>query len=161
MMYPNEPMPTAAVCGRGHVAASYVGGQALPKRCEECGAEVLCTCPHCGVALKGTSALVIEWQPADFCWPCGAALPWASRQGIVYAIENMLDGQELTDGDRRQLEEDLASLLETPSESPIEKRQQRALEALRNAVPAIWDRAWPIAAVILTAEVKRQLGLPP
>ena len=53
VLYPSEPMPTAAVCRRGHVASSYVGSSPLPIRCEECGAAVLRECPACGVALRG------------------------------------------------------------------------------------------------------------
>lgn len=123
---------------------------------------VLRECPTCRVALRGDDSLIATpWKPADFCWSCGMSLPWVSRRGIVYAIQNMLDEQQLVEGDRRQLEEQLGSLLETPSEAAIERRQQRALEMLRRLAPAAWEKAWPVAAAILTAEVKRQLGLPP
>jgi hypothetical protein len=80
----------------------------------------------------------------------------------VYALENLLGEQtDLTEGDRRQLEEQLASLLETPSQASVVGRQQRALEAFRHLAPQVWDRAWPIATALLTAEMKVKLGLPP
>jgi hypothetical protein len=77
-------------------------------------------------------------------------------------LQNLLDEQpDLSEGDRRRLEEEIQALNETPSEGAIDKRQQRALEAFRTLAPKVWDRGWPIAAPLLTAEVKRKLGLPP
>jgi hypothetical protein len=105
--------------------------------------------------------VVMPYSPPDFCWFCGKSFPWASRAAIVYALQNLLDEQpDMDSGDRRLVEEQLNSLLESPSDAAADKRQQRAVEAFKRLAPAVWEKGLPIAAALLTAEAKRQLGLP-
>jgi hypothetical protein len=75
----------------------------------------------------------------------------------------LLAGDEsLTEGDRRTLLEQLASLHKTPSTGKaVERDQIAALKALQSLAPKIWDLAAPVVAAIATTEMKRQLGLPP
>jgi hypothetical protein len=88
--------------------------------------------------------------------------PWASRESIAYHIENLLDEQkDLPSGDRRALLEELASLRESPTGGDVERRQVRALEALKQLAPKAWDLAQPLITTIATAEIRRKLGLPP
>jgi hypothetical protein len=78
-------------------------------------------------------------------------------------VENLLDEQpDLPEGDRRALEEQLASLSDPPGGDPgTEKRQIAALQRLKAIAPKAWELALPIIQTILTAEGKRQMGLPP
>jgi hypothetical protein len=103
------------------------------------------------------------FAPKDFCTNCATPLPWASREAVALHIENLLDGQpDLAEGDRRDLEERLTSLRETPAGNPgTEKRQIAALERLKAIAPKAWELAMPIVQAILTAEGKQKLGLPP
>jgi hypothetical protein len=78
------------VCRNGHVITDLL--QTYPERglshCDRCGAATLDRCPTCGQVFSG-AALVPGLQPMgtmaapDFCAGCGAAFPWAKRQGSV------------------------------------------------------------------------------
>lgn len=134
-------------------------------RCGRCGAEILTACPSCNSPLRGSyvGVAVVGGAPDNFCWSCGDPYPWATRQAIVYHIENLLAGDKtLAEGDRRALREQLASLNQTPSAGKgVEHEQVAALKALRTLAPTIWNAAAPLVTALATAEMKRQLGLPP
>ena len=162
----------AAVCRRGHKITALIEpaqgrAEPIPERCSECGAKVLTSCPHCNARLKGYpigGPVVIgaTWERSDFCDACGFPFPWASREAIAYHIENLLDEQpDLSDGDRRILEEQLKALREPPSDAASEKRQLAALKALQKLAPKAWELAAPVLQAFLSAEMKRAAGLPP
>ena len=91
-----------------------------------------------------------EWQPADCYHYC------------AYHLENLLDEDDLPEGDRRALVAQLASLRVPAAGDPAaEKRQVAALRLLQSVAPKAWALTAPIVQVILTAEMRRQLGLPP
>ncbi len=154
----------AAICRRGHIEESRLKGPVAP-RCGRCGAEILTACQSCNSPLRGSyvGVAVVGGAPDNFCWSCGGPYPWATRQAIVYHIGNLLMGDEtLGEGDRRTLREQLASLNQTPSAGKaVERDQVAALKSLRTLAPMIWDKAVPLVTAIATAEIKRQLGLPP
>ncbi|MHB1576193.1 MAG: DUF2321 domain-containing protein [Candidatus Dormibacteria bacterium] len=154
----------AAICRRGHIEASILSGPVAP-RCGRCGAEVLTACPSCISPLRGSRVGVVgpPGAPNGFCWSCGNPYPWATREAIVYHIENLLAGDDaLSEGDVRALREQMASLNQVPSSgTTVEREQVAALRSLRTLAPKIWDRAAPLVTAIATAEIKRQLGLPP
>lgn len=156
---------SAAVCKRGHVespALELARGN-LAKRCQQCGARILSSCPSCNAHIRGqVLGLIGPYDPPEFCAECGSPYPWSSRQSIVYHIENTLDEEsELTEGDRRVLQEQLAALRESPTTQSVEKRQISALESLRDLAPKAWATAKPLVVSIATAEIKQKLGLPP
>lgn len=104
----------------------------------------------------------VPWKPDEFCWQCGLPYPWASREAIANHIENLLDEQPgLAEGDRRDLLERLAALREAPTGADVERRQVGALSALKRLAPKAWELAQPLISTIATAEIKRQMGLPP
>ncbi len=73
----------------------------------------------------------------------------------------LAEDRELPEGDRRLLTEQLDSLRQLPEDPHTEGRQIRALDRLRVLAPKVWESVQPIVTPILTAELKRQLGLPP
>lgn len=102
-----------------------------------------------------------QWDPKPFCFKCGSPLPWATREQMAMHVENLLDEQpDLQPGDRRALEEQLESFRQTP-DAATEKRQIAAAQRLKVVAPRVWELARPVLQVVLTAEAKRQLGLPP
>jgi len=87
--------------------------------------------------------------------------PWASQGAIANHIENILDEHtDLPEGDRRALREQLKALREPATSADIERRQLRALEALKRLAPKAWEVAQPLITAIATTEIKRQLGIP-
>jgi hypothetical protein len=158
----------AAVCRRGHVIDCMIEprtgrSEPIPERCSECGAKALIECPACSSRLQGmrVGVVVFEWEPKPFCFKCGSPMPWATREQMALHIENLLDEQpDLQPGDRRALEEQLASFSETPDPA-TEKRQIAAAEKLRVVAPRVFQLAMPILQAVLTAEAKQKLGLPP
>jgi len=158
----------AAVCRRGHVIDDLIEPavtrrEPLPKHCKKCGALVLTECPQCTTRIQGSArgAVAWEWNPPDFCHQCGSPYPWVSREGIAYQIENLLEADDLPQGDRRVLVEQLASLREPAGDAAVENRQMAALRLLKSGAPKAWALAGPVLQGILTAEMRRQLGLPP
>lgn len=162
-----DPIYSAAVCERGHVATALLelrDPEDVPKWCPTCGALVHKECLNCNQAIRGDNSGVIgaHWEPDSFCRNCGHPFPWASREAIVYHLENQLKEQpDLSQGDRRALLEQLQALRESPASADVTRRQVRALEALKKAAPAAWQVMLPVAQALLTAEARRQLGLPP
>ena len=114
------------MCSRGHTIDSLIEpnmgrAEPIPERCGKCGAVALIDCPNCSERLQGISRGVVAWDftPAEFCRKCGHPLPWASRDSLALHIENMLDEQgDLDPGERRRLEEELASLRDEPGATP-------------------------------------------
>lgn len=87
--------------------------------------------------------------------------PTRGPAGKRSCTENQLDEQpDLAEGDRRALLEQLQALKESPAWADVTRRQVRALEALKKAAPTAWQVVLPVAQTLLTAEAKRQLGLP-
>ncbi len=159
----------AAVCMRGHVIDPMIEprmtqSEPLPLHCGKCGKKVLTECTHCTTRIQGMArgVIAVPWHPADFCRHCARPYPWASQEAMAYHVENLLDEDNLPDGDRRALEAQLVSLRTPAAGDPaVEKRQVAALRLLKTAAPKAWELAGPVLQVILTAEMRRQLGLPP
>jgi hypothetical protein len=160
----------AAVCRRGHVIDSMMEpamtrSDPLPVKCDTCGAKVLTECPNCTARIQGNSrsaAGMFVWEPAAFCHHCGHPYPWASHEAMAYHIENLLDEDDLAEGDRRALVQQLVSLRQSAAGDPVaEKRQVAALRMLQTVAPKAWALAAPVLQVILTAEMRRALNLPP
>jgi hypothetical protein len=150
----------AIVCKRGHIATRITEIYTIPeygKYCQDCGAALYHRCPACARQLplvnKGAAA-------PSFCIGCGLPFPWATREDIVYHVQNQLDLQGLEEGDRRLLEDQLKELLKRPEDKDAENRQVKALEKLRDAAPKAWKFAAPILDPLITAWMKSQLGIP-
>jgi hypothetical protein len=129
---------------------------AAGKYCADCGAVLLNHCPNCDRFLQ---PVALYGKPAPFCLECGLPFPWASRQEIVYHVQNQLDNSDLEEGDRRALHEDLNDLLQTPDTQETQKRQVKVLVKLRQGAPVAWRTIAPIVDPLITAWMKAQMGL--
>jgi hypothetical protein len=153
------------VCRRGHVASYDLRFRAPEgSRCTTCGAKLLRNCPGCGQRIRGDLfvpgvIVAVEWTPDEFCDRCGAAFPWASWQARIWALENMLDEEELDEADRLRIIGVLNDIAER-GESFDKNEEQKAWGRVKELWPSLGEKAWTIAAPLITAEVKRKLGLP-
>jgi hypothetical protein len=81
---------------------------------------------------------------------------------MAYHLENLLTTDDLPEADRRALVDQLVALREPAAGDPaVETRQLAALRLLRAAAPKAWELAGPVLRVIITAEMRKKLGLPP
>jgi hypothetical protein len=74
-------------------------------------------------------------------------------------LRNILEFEPgLDDAGRLEISEQIAVLSEPKEES---KRRVRAGEALKGLAPKGWGAAQPILQTLISAELRKQLGLPP
>src|SRR5207302_1112489 len=105
----------AAVCRRGHmITATADSGSGISTFCPRCGSEVLTACESCGFRIKGRRIGMsgAPYTPPDFCDNCSAPFPWLSREGLVFQLQNLLDGEELDEATRLEIREQLEALAE-------------------------------------------------
>jgi hypothetical protein len=96
------------------------------------------------------------YTPPDFCDACGAPHPWASRQARIYQLENLLDDQDLDPADSLTVHEQLEALRD-PDASEDEQRQR--WERVKRLAPGLMESGKRIIESIVTAEIKRHLGV--
>lgn len=159
---------SAAVCMRGHYRETELelsifttlAPGSLERFCSECGAPVIKGCPKCGARLLGgyDGVVALGMEPEMFCFQCAAPYPWADRTAIVLHVRNQLEFEPGIDGaDRLELIEQLAVLTEPEAEP---KRRVKAGEAVKRLAPKGWQVVQPVLQSLLSAELRRQLGLP-
>lgn len=137
-------------------------GETTESFCSECGAPVITACTNCSAnipgAYKGVTAVGPD-APDSFCFSCGAPYPWADRDALIMQLRNILEFEPgLDDATRLEIGEQIA-VLSGPDEDS--KRRVKAGEALRKLAPKGWEAAQPILQTLVSAELKKQLGLPP
>lgn len=159
------PLPerySAAICRRGHWATTILEGHAsVDPRCTKCGAPVITNCPNCQARLLGAHPGVISSgsKPDKFCSQCGSPFPWADRTDLILQLRNQLEFEPgLDNADRLELIEQIA-VLSGPEQDG--KKRVRAGERVKQLAPKGWAVAQPILQTLLTAELRKQLGLPP
>jgi hypothetical protein len=154
----------AAICKRGHVETSNIERHAINPRCGECGAPILTRCPACNFRIRGYHLIpgVIHgtYTKPDFCDKCGAAFPWVGRAARIYELQNRLDEEELDPANELLVREQLEALANPDLE---EAEQVKRWQRIKTAAPDFLLRAAtsPIVTSLVTAEAKKQLGLPP
>ena len=155
----------AAVCKRGHVETSDLTLHPPSPRCEECGARVLTACPACNSRIRGRYFVpgvigVSKYEKPNFCDSCGAAFPWVGRKARVYELQNRLDDEELDSATELLVREQLEALT---SPDLDEAEQLKRWQRIKSAAPDFLVKAAtsPIVTSLVTAEAKKQLGLPP
>jgi len=163
---------SAAVCMRGHYRDTILdlhqpgrivtAPQDTEAFCSECGAPVITECPKCSGRLLGAYEGVVgvgPEKPENFCFSCGSPYPWADRESLIMQLRNKLEFEPgLDDAARLEVAEQIA-VLSGPDED--NKRRQKAGEALRKLAPKGWEAAQPILQTLLSAELRKTLGLPP
>ncbi|MHB1536113.1 MAG: DUF2321 domain-containing protein [Acidimicrobiales bacterium] len=154
---------SASICMRGHYDRSVLerqGGHANAF-CSRCGAPVITACLSCGDRLLGayTGVAVAGLQPNTFCSACGSPYSWAAREALVLQLRNQLEFESgLDNADRLELIEQLAVLSRPEEES---KKRLKAGHRVKQLAPKGWAMAQPLLQTLLSAELRRQLGLPP
>jgi hypothetical protein len=125
---------------------------------------VLTHCPACNFRIRGyhyiPNVVHGHYTKPDFCDNCGAAFPWVGRQARIYELQNRLDDENLDPATELVVREQLDALIDPDlDEADQVKRWQR----IKNAAPDFLLKAAtsPIVTTLVTAEAKKQLGLPP
>src|SRR6266508_40989 len=172
----------SAVCMRGHVIADLIGpgasSSAIPN-CRRSGAPVLTGCPGCHAPILGHKisfcplgnprsrqenwealkrVFVGSRRPDSFYWNCGNAYPWATREQRIQHLYNLIDFQDdLDEADRLTIAEQI-DVLSQPKAS--DEQRVEAGSVIKRLAPKMWDAALPILQSVLSAEIRRRLGLP-
>jgi hypothetical protein len=155
---------------RGHVVTNVLpleesSGWVVPSYCRECGAPVLQECLSCGAEILSnfadhwfTGPKVIPLPPDHFCWNCGKPYPWATREQRIAHLYNLMDYEpNLDEADRLTIQEQIAVLSE-PKAS--DEQLVEAGSRIKRLAPKMWEAALPVLQSVLSAEIRRQLGLP-
>lgn len=138
----------ATVCKRRHEQSTY--GETYPGSdldfCPVCGADVLSACPSCGRRLRGLSRLSTargamptygrhQW---GFCDGCGESYPWATRQELIYKLQNLLDTADISDHDRLMVAEDLQRLQELDESDDSKDERGKLWSAIKRRAPGLF-----------------------
>jgi hypothetical protein len=172
----------AAVCRNGHIitdtlapprqptgmGVAEVGSPrtpppTVPGFCGQCGVAVLRACRSCEAPILGAHEMHIGSeplkQPASFCWACGESYAWATREQRVGKLYDQIDHEDLDEATWLTVCEQIA-VLATPVDEKTDEDRVRAGERFRRVAPKAWETALPVLQTLLTAEVKKRLGLP-
>jgi len=109
--------------------------------------------------LRRAYRLMLRRHRADpFCWKCGKPYPWATREQRIGHLYNLIDFEDdLDEADRLTLTEQVA-VLSKPEASDEQRVEAGSL--IKRLAPKMWEAALPILQTVLSAEIRRQLGLP-
>lgn len=164
-----------AVCRGGHVVDNFVVDPDIRRAyspsfrtdhevdafCARCGAPVLFRCPSCDAPFAGHRGGLGPRSPDQFCRSCGSPFPWTSRESMTARLRDLLAHEPLDDHERLQAQEALDTLA-GPDDDLDEAAKRKALDKLkRSASETWWKVAAPVLASLLSAELRRQMGLPP
>ncbi len=163
----------ALVCRRGHVETwMYEPDKATypmvhepdheyPKMCADCGSLLLSACPACGARIRGAARGWLSPQQvlSDFCDVCGTPYPWASRQARIYQLEDLLDEDpEIDEAVRLRVRAQLRDLAGDQGDDEAGEREQWV--RVKQMWPGVAQAGLSVLTTVLTAEMKRALGLP-
>lgn len=128
----------AFICTNGHCISSY--GNNDTKFCETCGAEVISVCPSCGSPLRGrpneSYSFVSNYATPDFCYNCGAPLPW-TKAALDAGEELIRDAIELDTAQQESLIKHLPDIIQaTPRTSLAGTLVARALDQMLDVTAA-------------------------
>jgi hypothetical protein len=101
-----------------------------------------------------------EREPDPFCWNCGKPYPWATREQRIGHLYNLIDFQDnLDEADRLTIIEQIA-MLSKPEDEASDEQRVKAGSVIKRLAPKMWEAASPVLQTVLSAELRRQLGLP-
>jgi hypothetical protein len=98
-------------------------------------------------------------RPESFCWICGAAYPWATREERVGKLYDLIDHEDLDEATLLTIGEQIA-VLSAPVDEETDERRGRALDRLQSLVPKAYEAMLPVLQSLATAEMKRKLHMP-
>jgi hypothetical protein len=154
--------PPAWVEGSASLGSSEPPPRVLPRHCGRCGRPVLRTCPSCDAFILGAylsrqpDALNL---PESFCWECGKPYPWATREERIGKLYDQIDHEDLDEATLLVVREQIA-ILSAPVDEETDEARVRAGRRIKDIAPKAWEAILPVLQNLLTAEAKRQLGLP-
>jgi hypothetical protein len=129
---------------------------------------LLSTCASCGERIRGVLLtpgvinLGQTYTPPPFCDKCGSPHPWAGRQARIYELQNLLDEEGLDSATELAVREQLDALVDPDLD---EREQAKRWKRIKSAVPGFLDlekaATQPILTSLLTAWLKKEVGLPP
>jgi hypothetical protein len=154
--------PPAWVEHSSSLGSSEPPPRVLPRHCGRCGRPVLRTCPSCDAFILGayTALRPSDFSlPESFCWDCGEPYPWATREERIGELFDKIDHEDLDEATLLVIGEELA-VLSAPVDEVTDDDRVRAGHRIRNLAPKAWEAILPVLQGLLTAEAKRQLGLP-
>jgi hypothetical protein len=96
----------------------------------------------------------------SFCDRCGAPFPSADRQARIYQLHNLLDEEGLDPATELAVREQVDALT---SSDLNEAEQVSRWRRIKTAAPALFTKVAtnPVFQSVASAEVKKQLELPP
>jgi hypothetical protein len=165
------PKRWAIVCKyRGHIASKWVSPlekpfilpgiirSEYPNFCVIDGSPLVDKCSVCN---KLIVCMLEEevWKAGSFCWHCGEPFYWVTREERVRRLYQLLEAESLS-GEKRVIALDQLAVLSEPADGAAHEDQVRAGQRIRRLAPRLWETLRPVLQEILTAEAKRQLGLP-
>lgn len=108
--------------------------------------------------VPGVVAIGFAYDPPDFCHECGAPFPWVGRQGRIYELENLLDGEDLDSADELAVREQLQALA---GDDLDEEEQTRRWKRVKKLAPGLLQKgtAQRIFESVASAGIRSQLGL--
>ncbi len=177
-MIPPSDRYCAAVCRNGHVikdslprptpprpsgppsfveGSSGVGPSSPPvlQACLACDAPLLGAFAY---GRDGRSEYEALDQPESFCWECGEAYPWATREERVGKLYDLVDHEDLDEATLLTVREQIA-VLSAPVDEETDERRGRAMERLKGLVPKTYEAVLPVLQGLATAEMKKRFDL--
>jgi hypothetical protein len=126
----------------------------LPTFCPKCGAKNISNCLHCQRPIMHRYAGEI----VAYCGGCGEPFPW-TEAALTAAKELTDELDELTSDEKTTLKASLAELTSDTARTPLAESRFKKLMAKVGAPAA--TAIQNIMVNVLTAEVRKHLGLPP
>ena len=154
----------AAICKRGHIESQDIEWHSPSDRCPICGAQVLTACPVCDRRIRGvykaSGIAASVYDRPDFCDKCGGAFPWVGRTARIYELQNRLDEEQLDSATELVVREQLEALTNPDLD---DDEQIKRWKRIASAAPGFMQKtaSSPLVASLLTAYMKKELGLPP
>jgi hypothetical protein len=135
----------------------------VPLYCGRCGSAVIQACSTCDASLLG--AVRTGWgeyagldRPDSFCWQCGKAYPWATREERIGKLYDEIDHEDLDEATLLAVREGIA-VLSAPVDEETDERRGQALERLKRLAPKMYEAALPAIQGLVTAGVKKKFDL--
>ena len=164
---PGEPegRRAAVVCARGHVITAVLDVVPGPLGtvygyCDKDGTALLARCVTCAIRIKGDRppnrlATYAAYELPSFCDCCGEPHPWASREDRLTRLQHIASTEP--DPDRRKAV--LSALEQLKREGLRGRREAKLWKTVQEYAPEVIVQGWEVARPLLSAFVKKKLGL--